>query len=1008
VRDIPGKGLLLFKVSESEKVYSYQGHFYNAKYRETIYKMSRITFTRRFAIVLLTSFLFCLFIPTSGFAQTSSQDEISIRLLIEKFFAAYEKRELNELLGLWSEKSPDLATNKKALEATFTATQKLEINALAIGKITVNGDKASLRLALEVNAIDAKTGKQAQGFGKLNRTLHLVKESGEWKIWQNLSNEEELAAALVEAKTDAEREQLLAADRELATVALVQALLTQGRRLIGQSKNGQAYVIYSIAGEIAYQLDDKKGSMAVLQGIANIGAARNYSLQALEYYKRTLKIAEEIGDKAGIGLALNSIGRIYQNKRNYAEALEYFHKGLPIVEEIGNKAEVSLTLARIGGIHYYQGNYTEALEYQQRSVQIVEEIGDKTRTGASLNLIGNIHRVQGNYTEALEHYQRSLKFAEEVGNKFGISSTTNNIANVLQLQGNYTQAIEFANRSADFAQQIGSPDTFWQSRFVAGQAYQALNQPDEAKKAFTEAIAWVEDARNQVGGNEQSRHRYFAERLAPYYGMMSLLMNQNNTTEAFALAERAKARVLLDVFQTGKSDITKAMSLAEKQQEQKFNSQIVSLNAQIYQEKLRPQQDQARLDKLNIQLEKARFEMEFFHSSIYAMHPELRPQRSQEAQTLSLSEAVALIPDDKTALLEFVVSEEQTYLFALSKSASQSAPDVKIFKIDIKQTELAKLCQEYRKQLADRRVSYQDLATKLYDLLLKSARSQLPDKTNLVIIPDGVLWELPFQTLQPARNHFLIEDAAISYAPSLTVLQKMMQTRQKRGTAPANTLLAIGNPIISTQTLAQVKTVFMDADLLPLPEAERQVKLLQKLYTPSHSKVYIGHRAYESKVKAEARNSRILQLATHSILNDANPMYSQIVLAHDEADPNQDGLLEAWEIMNLDLKADLVVLSACETARGKVGAGEGMIGLAWAFFVAGSPAIVVSQWKVESASTTQLMVAFHKNLQTPAGKQNPKMTKAEAMRRAALKLLKTPNYRHPFYWAAFVVIGDAS
>jgi CHAT domain-containing protein/tetratricopeptide (TPR) repeat protein len=1007
VRDIPGKGLPLFKVSESEKVYSYQGHFYNAKYRETIYKMSRITFTRRFAIVLLTSFLFCLFIPTSGFAQTSSQDEISIRLLIEKFFAAYEKRELNELLGLWSEKSPDLATNKKALEATFTATQKLEINALAIGKITVDGDKASLRLALEVNAIDAKTSKQAQGFDKLNRTLHLVKESGEWKIWQNLSSEEELAAALVEAKTDAEREQLLAADRELETVALVQALLAQGRRLTAQSKNSQAYVIYSIAGEIAYQLDDKNGSMAVLRSIANIGSFRNYSLQALQYYKRTLKIAEEIGDKAGIALALNSIGRIYQDHRNYAEALEYFHKGLKLDEEIGNKAEISLTLARIGGIHYRQDNYTQALEYQQRSVQIAEEIGDKTRIGPSLNLIGNIHQIQGNYTQALEYYQRSLKIAEDIGNKFGISSTANNIANVLLSLGNYKQVIEFANRSADFAQQLGSPDTFWQSRFVAGQAYQALNQSDEAKKAFTEAIAWVENARNQSARNEQSRQRFFAERLSPYYGMMSLLINQNNTTEAFAFAELAKARVLLDVLQTGKPDITKAMSLAEKQQEQRFNSQLVSLNAQIFQEKLRTQQDQARLNELNVRLQKARFEMEAFYSSLYSAHPELKVQRGQ-AQPITLVEAATLIPDAKTALLEFVVSEEQTYLFALSKSASQSAADIKIYKIDIKQTELEKLCQEYHKQLADRRVSYQDLATKLYDLLLKSARSQLLGKTHLVIIPDGVLWELPFQTLQSARNHFLIEDAAISYAPSLTVLQKMMQTRQKRGTAPANTLLAIGNPIISTQTSARVKTVLMDEQLLPLPEAERQVKLLQKLYTPSHSKVYIGHRADEAKVKAEAGNSRILHLATHGILNDASPMYSQIVLAHNQADTNEDGLLEAWEIMNLELNADLVVLSACETARGKLGAGEGMIGLAWALFVAGSPATVVSQWKVESASTTELMVAFHKNLQTTTGRQSLKMTKAEAMRQAALKLLKTPNYKHPFYWAAFVVIGDAS
>jgi CHAT domain-containing protein/tetratricopeptide (TPR) repeat protein len=984
------------------------GHLYNAKFRETIFKMSHITFTQRFGALLLTSFLFFLFIPRPSLAQAASQEEVSIRLFVEKYFAAYEKKDLNELLKLWSEKSPDLASNKKALQALFATAQKIEIKALTIHKIFPETDKTRVRLSVEITAIDAKSDKPMEGFGKMNRTIHLIKELGEWKIWQNLSSEEELAATLVAAPTEAERKQLLEVNKELITVALVRSLLTQIDRFFRQNKNSQGLAVCEMAEEIANQLDDKKDTVAMLRGIGSLLSLRGDFVQAVEDFQRSLKIAEEIGDKAGMALALNNIGDVYRYQRNYAEALGYYHKRLKVEEEIGNKAGIGLALGAIGFIHYYQDDYTQALEYLQRGLQIAEEIGDRLRMATLLNGIGNTHRVHGNYTEALENYQRCLKIVEDLGNKVAISYTTNYIAKVLQAQGNYKQAIEFANRSTDFAKQVGSPDMFWQSRFVAGQAYQALNQYDEAKKAFTESIAWVENARNRGAQNEQSRQRYFAERISPYYGMMSLLMNQNNTTEAFALAERVKARVLLDILQTGKFDITKAMSLAQKQQDQKFNSQIVSLNTQIYQEKLRSQQDQARLKELNVQLQKVRFEIEAFYTSLYNSHPELTVRRGQVAQTLSLSEATALIPDDKTAMLEFVVSEEQTYLFALSKSASQSAPEVKVFKIDIKQTELEKLCLEYRKQLADRRVRYQDLAAKLYDLLLKSARSQLPGKTNLVIIPDGVLWELPFQTLQSARNHFLIEDAAISYAPSLTVLQKMMQTRQKRGTAPANTLLAIGNPIISTQTLAQIKTVFMDEQLLPLPEAERQVKLLQKLYTPSHSKIYIGLRADEEKVKAEAGNSRILHLATHGILNDANPMYSQIVLAHNDADVNEDGLLEAWEIMNLELKADLVVLSACETARGKVGAGEGMIGLAWAFFVAGSPATVVSQWKVESASTTELMVAFHKNLQIGRGKQHTKMTKAEAMRQAALKLLKTQDYKHPFYWAAFVIIGDAS
>ena len=126
---------------------------------------------------------------------------------------------------------------------------------------------------------------------------------------------------------------------------------------------------------------------------------------------------------------------------------------------------------------------------------------------------------------------------------------------------------------------------------------------------------------------------------------------------------------------------------------------------------------------------------------------------------------------------------------------------------------------------------------------------------------------------------------------------------------------------------------------------------------------------------SEAGQASILHFTTHGALNNASPMYSYLKLA--EGGPNDDGLLEAWELMQLDLKAELAVLSACETARGRIGAGEGVIGFSWAMFIAGVPSTVVSQWKVESASTRDLMVNFHRGIISPVG---PKQTKSDALR----------------------------
>ena len=151
----------------------------------------------------------------------------------------------------------------------------------------------------------------------------------------------------------------------------------------------------------------------------------------------------------------------------------------------------------------------------------------------------------------------------------------------------------------------------------------------------------------------------------------------------------------------------------------------------------------------------------------------------------------------------------------------------------------------------------------------------------LVVVPDDALWNLPFQALQPTASRYLVEDSAISYAPSLTVLREMMSARRKDVNArdTAAKLLALGNPALGNQIVNRVKSAPMDAGLEPLPEAERQVKTLGQLYGPARSQVYVGREAREDLLKSEAGKYQILHLATHGMLNDASPMYSYVLLS---------------------------------------------------------------------------------------------------------------------------------
>lgn len=758
----------------------------------------------------------------------------------------------------------------------------------------------------------------------------------------------------------------------------------------------------------ANELKDKGYMSSALNNIGMVYYGQKNFSKSLEYYQKALALKEELGNKAGIANTTNSIGAVYEGQGDYGKALEYYRKCMSLSEQLGFKPQLTLALHNTGNVFLAQGDYAKALEAFQRSLKSVEEMEDKDKIATALNSIGLAHHKLGNYAQALEEFQRSLSIAESIGGKDQVATTLQSMSDIHYDQGNYAKSVEYADRAAAVAKEVGNLELLWLARTTGGKAHRALNQPELAQRAFDEAISSIESVRSNVAG-EQEQEQFFESKVSPYQGMIGLLVDQHKDGEALSYAERAKARVLLDVLRSGKVDVAKAMTPQEQDGELRMRNGLSSMNTQIEREKARPQPDSTVLADLKARLQTARLEYDTFQTNLYAAHPDLKVQRA-EAKPITMKEVSALIPDSQTALLEYVVADDKTYLFVSTRNGgtNQDAADLKTFALGIKRKDLAEKAVLFRNQLARRDLGFGEIAHQLYDLLIKPAQAQIQGKTNLLIVPDGALWELPFQALQSGQGRFLLEDHAVSYVPSATVLQEMVALRRRRinkSTASVS-LLAFGNPALGRQTLERVGLTRGDEKLLPLPETEREVKYLSQLYGAAHSKVFVGGEASEDRMKAEAPKFTILHLATHGILNDASPMYSQIVLSQGDAGANEDGLLEAWEIMKMDLRADLVVLSACETARGRVGEGEGLIGLTWALFVAGSPTNIVSQWKVDSTSTTQLMLEFHRNLKNGLTNGKLELGTAKALQRAATTLLRTNAYRHPFYWAGFVVMGD--
>jgi CHAT domain-containing protein len=502
--------------------------------------------------------------------------------------------------------------------------------------------------------------------------------------------------------------------------------------------------------------------------------------------------------------------------------------------------------------------------------------------------------------------------------------------------------------------------------------------------------------------------------------MVDLLVAQNNPSEALSFAERAKGRVLLDVLSRGRIDITKGMTNDEVERERRLTAEMSSLNLRLSRLRQQDKVDEKEIAALSARLEKTRLEYESFQTNLYVSRPELKVQRG-ETPPLTPSDAQELLPDAQTALLEYVISESKVYLFVITSSGAERGPSVNltVYPLNVTGKEVAELTESFRRGVAGRDLMIKRSARELYDLLVRPAEGRLRGVTKLCVVPDGALWGLPFQALYRDGQGYLLERYSVYYAPSLSVLRAMRRQAAKlRGAAsreeilrarPADSvaarsknrldLLALGNPSLRDLTQAEQSPSARNVAFAPLPDAEREVKALGQLYGAAKSKVLTGEGAREELVKAEASHYALLHFATHAILDDSNPMYSYILLSHGAG--GEDGRLEAQEITKLDLKAEMVVLSACQTARGRVAAGEGIIGMSWALFVAGSPTAVVTQWEVDAARSADLMIEFHRNL---TQKRNG-MSKAEALRLSALKLLHGP-YSHPAYWAGFILIGD--
>ncbi len=695
--------------------------------------------------------------------------------------------------------------------------------------------------------------------------------------------------------------------------------------------------------------------------------------------------------------ALNNTGRVYGYLGLNDKAVEYYNQAKRLDEETGRPN--GIVLINLGAAMWRMGLYEKSREFYEKAYQLHADA--KARNGMAIGLygIGRAYWAEHNYSKAVETFERRLAFVEVDGQVH--YAARNDLAFNLVKKGEPQKALEIVQASLKELPDDEISSARINADMIGGMAHEALNEKDNAEKFLRRAVsgsdkffAMLEELGVGPEGLEEVP-------TGPYRELAGLLIDQDKPADAFALSESLKARALHRILLNGRYDVYSRMTAEERKTEAKLRLEMTLLNGQLSGESGRQEPNSDKVARLTGDLEKARQLHRTFQSKMFETYPAIRVG-SGELQPLALNEVGGLLAGANSAAVEFLVTDDRTIaLVALAGSSGESK--LLVGRSDVKSHVLTAKLSDFHDKVANGDPGFQAASRELYDLLLKPIEKELSGKTNIIIVPDGPLWDLPFQALMDEKGKYLIEKAAVSYAPSLTALKEMRKRAGSRKPSPDGELLAFGNPIVGTRTKARVQRVFMSEKLDPIPEAEHLVNELGKMYGPKRSKVFTGANAREETAKTESPKYKIVQFATHGILNNASPMYSHLVMAQNDKNSNEDGLLEAWELKDLDLKADMVILTACETARGKISNGEGVIGMTWASFIAGAPTTVASQWKVEPASTSELMLEFHRQLLS-----KERVSKAEALRRASLRVMKMPRYRHPLYWGGFVIVGDAS
>lgn len=805
------------------------------------------------------------------------------------------------------------------------------------------------------------------------------------------------------------------------------------------------------------ETDDKQGICNTLIDIGNLNISKGNFPAAVDYYNQAMKLAVETSYRKGEATAFLYLGDYYNLIGEYKKALESNNKAIEINNEADNAWGTANAWVSLGNTFNYMGNYQKAMNCYNKSDSIYKSLDDEISRLTPINNIGTIYFYQGDYKNALikfntayqvldkikyegefmitakwnlgENYfedrvypeaekwlSEALELAVKSENNRKIPGVSLTLGKLRLAQQKYPEALKLLNTAYEGNVRLGEKERIIEASSFLGKLYFETNQPDLAKKyleesinlsreigstkylweplymlaqiksgekdtatslkLLTEAVDVIEGLKQNLAGGDYEK-RFFSKsgpKVKIYQMLVSELITQNKVKEAFYYQERANVEGLRE--QTRGNDNTRGADVISEEEDVKdLQIKISGIYEQLVKEKSKPegQQNKEKINSLEQLMTVAQNDYQNFIDSLVTQNETLAENFSKNVNPIQLEAACRKLPPDMT-ILEYLIADNKLIIFI----ASNNTLEAKM--VEINSSDFEKFILSFYNQIISKTDEHKlkNNAAQLYSILIDPVKDKIKDSKKLVIIPTGKLFKLPFHAIGKTDSdnkfHYLLEEYSIFYTNNLEFINSAGSTNNDIR------IVAYGN-----------------ADST-LPNAEVEVNNIKSVF--SKTMVYTRHMATEDLAKQNMVSFPYIHFATHGNLDPVNFKNSYLTLA-----PNvikgEDGRLTMLEIRSIKYlnNCNLVILSACNTAVNdeKI---EGWINNpANVFITKGARSVIASLWMVDDLATSKLMENLYLNMKN---NQN----KLEALRNAQLKLLETPGFTHPYFWAAFELIGD--